>query len=186
MKKIIRILEEQGVDDSMIRLAPFALAKCRKDSYDHLNLLCGGQKKLMAGVTVGVIVLWLIKKFNERCRKDLKSKKTEARVSARELNQYLDAIQLVARLDHSIDQQALRAKAVYSLTERRKRNQTLSSDRYESKLEYQKMLGQIIAAARVGTNQSDNAIHDSLAKFLNSIGCTTLESKKFSRLNINK
>jgi hypothetical protein len=186
MKKIIRIIEEQRTDDSMLRLAPFALANYRKDSYDHLSLLCGGEKKLMAGVTVGVIVLWLIKKFYKRCQKDLKSKKTEGRVSVRELDQYLDSIQLVSRLDKSIDQQALRAKAVYFLFERQQRNQALSSDLNDSKLEYKKMLGQIIAATRVGTSQSENAVYDHLAKFLNSIGYTTLDGKEFNRRNIGK
>jgi len=121
MKKFIRLMEEQGADESLLKLAPFALAKYRKDSYDHLKLLCSGEKKLMATALSGVIVLWLIKKFNKRCQEDLK--KIERRDSFRELNPYLDSIQRVARLEMSIDQQALRAKAVDWLLDRRKRKQ---------------------------------------------------------------
>ena len=40
MKKFIRLMEEQGADELLLKLAPFALADYRKDSYDHLNLLC--------------------------------------------------------------------------------------------------------------------------------------------------
>jgi len=185
MKKILRILEEQKVDESLLKLAPFVLANYRKDSYDHLSLLCKGEKKLMAAVIIGVIVLWLIKKFYKRCQKDLKDKKNEGRTSDRELNQYLDSIQLVSRLDKSIDQQALRAKAVGFIFERRKRKQALSSDLNESKLEYEKMLGQIIDAVRGGTSHSENTIHNHFAKFLDSIGHTTLSGKKFNRRNIS-
>jgi hypothetical protein len=184
MKKFIRILEEQGVNESLLKLAPFALAKYRKDSYDHLDLLCSGEKKLMAAVIAGVIVLWLIQKFNKRCQEDLKKK--ERRDSCRELNQYLDSIQRVARLDMSIDQQALRAKAVDLLLDRRKRRQALSSDLKESKLEHQKMLGQLIDAIRVGTRHSETAIHRHLSEFLNSIRFTTLDGKPFTRRNINR
>jgi len=184
MKKFIRILEEQGVNESLLKLAPFALANYRKDSYDHLTLLCSGEKKLMAAVLSGVIVLWLINKFNKRCQEDLK--KNKRRDSFRELNQYLDSIQLVARLDVSIDQQALRAKAVDWLLDRRKRKQALSSDLKESKLEHQKMLGQIIEAIRSGTTHSENAIHRHLSEFLNSIRFTTLGGKPFTRRNINR
>jgi hypothetical protein len=184
MKKFIRILEEQGVNESLLKLAPFALANYRKDSYDHLNLLCSGEKKLMAAVIAGVIVLWLIQKFNKRCQEDLKKK--ERRDSFRELNQYLDSIQIVARLDTSIDQQALRAKAVDWLLDRRKRRQALSSDLKESKLEHKKMLGQLIDAIRVGTRHSENAIHRHLSEFLNSIRFTTLGGKPFTRRNINR
>jgi hypothetical protein len=184
MKKFIRMLEEQGVNESLLKLAPFALAKYRRDSYDHLNLLCSGEKKLMAAVLSGVIVLWLIKKFNKRCQEDLK--KNKRRDSFRELNQYLDSIQLVARLDMSIDQQALRAKAVDWLLDRRKRRQALSSDLKESKLEHQKMLGQLIDAIRVGTRHSENAIHRHLSEFLNSIRFTTLDGKPFTRRNISR
>ena len=184
MKKFIRMLEEQGVNESLLKLAPFALANHRKDSYVQLNLLCSGEKKLMAAVLSGVIVLWLIKKFNKRCQEDLK--KNKRRDSFRELNQYLDSIQLVARLDMSIDQQALRAKAVDWLLDRRKRRQALSSDLKESKLEHQKMLGQLIDAIRVGTRHSENAIHRHLSEFLNSIRFTTLAGKPFTRRNINR
>jgi len=184
MKKFIRILEEQGVNESLLKLAPFALANYRKDSYDHLNLLCSGKKKLMAAVIAGVIVLWLIKKFNKRCQEDLK--KNKRRDSFRELNQYLDSIQLVARLDVSIDQQALRAKAVDWLLDRRKHKLALSSDLKESKLEHQKMLGQLIDAIRTGTRHSENAIHRHLSEFLNSIRFTTLDGKPFTRKNISR
>ena len=185
MKKFLRILEEQKIDESLLMLAPFALANYRKDSYDHLNRLCRGGKNLMAGVTAGVIVLWLIKKFYKRCQKDLKDQKVEGRAFDRELNQYLDSIQLVSRLDKSIDQQALRAKAVVFLFETRKRKQALSSDLNDSKREYEKMLGQIIEALSGGTSHSENAIHTYLARFLNSIGYTTLNGKKFNRQNIS-
>jgi len=184
MKKFIRILEEQGVNESLLKLAPFALANHRKDSYDHLNLLCSGEKKLMGAVIAGVIVLWLIQKFNKRCQEDLK--RNERRDSFRELNQYLDSIQRVARLDTSIDQQALRAKAVDWLLDRRKRKQALSSDLKESKLEHQKMLAQIIEAIRGGTRHSETAIHRHLSEFLNSIRFTTLDGKPFTRRNISR
>jgi len=184
MNKFIRILEEHGVNESLLKLAPFALANCRKDSYDHLNLLCKGEKKLMAAVIAGVIVLWLIQKFHKRCQTDLK--KNESRDSFWELNQYLDSIQLVACLDTSIDQQALRVKAIDFLSDGRKRKQVLSSDLNESKLEHKKMLGQIIEAMRGGTNHSENAIHQYLSDFLNSISFTTLGGKPFTRQNINR
>jgi hypothetical protein len=184
MKKFIRILEEHGVNESLLKLAPFALANYRKDSYEQLGRLCKGEKKLMAAVIAGVIVLWLIKKFHKRCQTDLK--KNERRDSFRELNQYLDSIQLVARLDTSIDQQALRAKAVGFLLDRQQRKQALSSDLNESKLEHKKMLGQIMEALRGGTNHSQNAIHQYLSDFLNSISFTTLGGKPFTPQNINR
>lgn len=184
MKKIIRILEEQKIDESLLKMAPFALANYRRDSYDHLSLLCRGLKNLMAAVIVGATVLWLIKKFYKRCQKDLKDKRNEGRASDWELNQYLDSIQLVSRLDKSIDQQALRAKAVSFLFEKRKRRQALFHDLNESKLEYQKMLRQIIDAVRVGTHHSENAVHSDVAEFLNSLGYTTLSGKKFTRQSI--
>ena len=183
MKRILGILKEQPVDETLLKLAPFALAKYRKDSYDHLSLLCRGGKKLMAAVLVGVIVLWLIKKFHQRCQKDLKVKRNEGRASDREINQYFDSIQLVSRLDKSIDQQALRAKAVDFIFDRRNRKQVLSTDLNESKLEYKKMLGQIIEVVRIGTSHSENTLHDYLAKLLNSLGYTTLNGRKFNRQN---
>jgi len=186
MKKFIRILEEHGIDESYLKMAPFALANYRKESYDHLNLLCRGDKKLMAAVMVGVIVLWLIKKFHQRCWKDLKNHKRDGGAAERELNQYLDSIQLVSRLDKSIDQQALRAKAVRFISARRKQNKEISNDLNESKLEHKKMLGQIIGAMRGSSSHSENAIPTYLAKFLNSIGYTTLDGKKFNPQNIGK
>ena len=183
MKKLIRILDEQGVNESLLKLAPFALAKCRKDSYDHLNRLCKGEKKLMAAVIAGAIVLWLIHKFHGRCQKDLKKK--GRRDALQELNPYLDSIQLVARLDTALDQQALRAKAVDFLSDRRKRKQALSSDLNESKREHIQMLGQIIEAMRSGTSASEKVIYKHLIDFLNSLGYTTLGGKRFTRRNMN-
>ena len=183
MKKLIRILEEQGVNESLRKLAPFALANSRKDSYDHLNRLCKGEKKLMAAVITGVMVLWLIKKFHERCQKDLKKK--GRRDALQELNPYLDSIQLVARLDPALDQQALRTKAVDFLSDRRKRKQALSNDLNESKREHIQMLGQIIEAMRSGTSHSEKAIYKHLSDFLNSLGFTTSGGKPFTRRNMN-
>jgi hypothetical protein len=184
MKKIISILQKQGVDESLLKLAPFALEDYRRDSYAHLKLLCSGQKKLMAAVLSGVIVLWLILKFNRRCQQDLK--KNARRDSFQELDQYMDSIQLLARLDSSIDQQALRAKAIDWLLDRRKRKLALSHDLRQSQLEHQHMLGQIIEAVRAGTGQSETAIYRHLSEFLNSIGFTTLDGKPFTRRNINR
>jgi len=50
----------------------------------------------------------------------------------------LDSIQLVARLDTSIDEQALRLKAIGFLSDRQKQKQALSRDLNESELEYKK------------------------------------------------
>jgi hypothetical protein len=77
-----------------------------------------------------------------------------------ELNPYLDSIQLVARLDTSLDQQALRTKAVDFLSDGRKRKQALSNDLNESKREHIQMLGQIIEAMRSGTSHSEKAIYN--------------------------
>jgi hypothetical protein len=186
VKKLIRILEEQGVNESLRKLAPFALAKGRTDSHRHLNLLCRGEKKLMAAVLAGAIVLWLIQKFHKRCQEDLKGKKNEGGASDRELTRYLDSIQLVARLDTSVDQQALRVKAVDFLLDGRKRKQALSGDLRESDLEHKKMLGQIIEALRGTTRHSENAIRHHLSDFLNSLSFTTLGGKPFTPQNIIK
>jgi hypothetical protein len=86
----------------------------------------------------------------------------------------------------SIDQQALRAKAVDWLLDKRKRKQVLSSDLKESKLEHQKMLAQIIEAIRTGTRHSENALHRHLSEFLNSIRFTTLGGKPFTGRNVNR
>lgn len=184
MKKIISILEEQGADESLLKLAPFALADYRKDSYDRLSLLCSGEKKLMAAVLSGVIVLWLIQKFNQRCQEDLKM--NARRDSFQELNQYLYSIQLVARLDRSIDQQALRAKAVDWLLDRRNRRKALSNDLRQSQLEHRQMLGQIIEAVHAGTRHGETAIRGHLSEFLNSIRFTTVRGRPFSSRNINR
>jgi hypothetical protein len=138
----------------------------------------------MAAVLSGVIVLWLIQKFNQRCQEDLKM--NARRDSFQELNQYLYSIQLVARLDRSIDQQALRAKAVDWLLDRRNRRKALSNDLRQSQLEHRQMLGQIIEAVHAGTRHGETAIRGHLSEFLNSIRFTTVRGRPFSSRNINR
>jgi hypothetical protein len=184
MKKFIKILEEHGEDDSLRKLAPSALARYRKGSYHYLILLCQGEKKLMAAVLAGITVLWLIQKFHRRCLKDMK--RNDRSVSIRGLNQYLDSIQIVARLDPSIDQQRLRIKAVDFLSNWRQRNQALSFDLNQSKLEHKKMIEQIIEAMCSATGHSPITIHKRLSIFLNSISFKTLGGRPFTSRNINK
>jgi hypothetical protein len=98
----------------------------------------------------------------------------------------LEAIQLLSRLDASIDQQALRVKAVDFLLDRKKRRQALTCDVHESKLEHQRLLEQLIAALRTGTHRSENDSCRLLSRFLNSISFTTLGGRPFTRRNITK
>jgi hypothetical protein len=43
-----------------------------------------------------------------------------------------------------------------------------------------------IDAVQAGTGHSEKAVHEYLSAFLNSIGCTTLGGKRFTRQNISK
>jgi hypothetical protein len=64
-------------------------------------------------------------------------------------------------------------------------DQELSHSLTEAKKEYKAMIQQIIGAVQAGTGHSENAVHGYLATFLNSIGCTTLGGKRFTRQNIS-
>jgi hypothetical protein len=184
MKKIIRILEAQHLDSSWLRVAPFALAGYRKESYGKLTRLCRRKENLMAAVVAGVIGLYAAKKHIELCKKAAKAGKNASRDSDRELKKYLDAIWRVYLLDNSIDKQRLIEKAIGYLSG--KLDQELSHSLTEAKKEYKAMIQQIIDMVRAGTEHSENAVHEYLATFLNSIGCTTLGGKRFTRRNISK
>jgi hypothetical protein len=184
MKKIIGILEELKVDDIWLRVAPFALAGCRKESYGKLTRLCRRKETLMAVVVAGVLGLYSAKKHIELCKKAVKEGKNASRDSDRELNKYVDAIWRVYILDNSIDKQRLIEKAIGCLSG--KLDQELSHSLTEAKKEYKAMIQQIIGAVQADTGHSENAVHGYLATFLNSIGCTTLGGKRFTRQNISK
>jgi len=184
MEKIIRILEELKVDNAWLRVAPFALAGYRKESYGKLTRLCRRKETLMAVVVAGVIGLYSAKKHVELCKKAAKAGKNVSRDSDRELNKYLDAIWRVYLLDHSIDKQRLIEKAIGYLSG--KLDQELSHSLTATKKEYKAMIQQIIGAVQADTGHSENAVHGYLATFLNSIGCTTLGGKPFTRQNISR
>jgi hypothetical protein len=184
MEKIIRILEGLKVDDTWLRVAPFALACCRKESYGKLTRLCRRKEALMAVVVAGVIGLYSAKKHVELCKKAARAGKNASRDSDRELKKYLDAIWRVYLLDTSIDKQRLIEKAIGYLSG--KLDQELSHSLNEAKREYKAMIQQIIGTVQTGTGHSENAVHGYLSVFLNSIGCTTLGGKRFTRQNITK
>jgi hypothetical protein len=184
MKKIIRILEELKVDNSWLRVAPFALAGYRKESYGKLTRLCRRKETLMAVVVAGVIGLYSAKKHVELCKKAAKAGKNASRDSDRELKKYLDAIWRVYLLDNSIDKQRLIGKAIGYLSG--ELDQELSHSLTEAKKEYKVMIQQIIGAVQAGTGHSENAVHGYLAAFLSSIGCTNLGGKPFTRQNISR
>ena len=183
MKKIIRILEGLKVDDTWLRVAPFALAGCRKESYGKLTRLCRRKETLMAVVVAGVIGLYSAKKHVELCKKAARAGKNASRDSDRELNKYLDAIWRVYLLDTSIDKQRLIEKAIGYVSG--KLDQELSHSLTEAKKEYKAIIQQIMGAVQADTGHSENAVHGYLAAFLNSIGCTTLGGKRFTRQNIS-
>ena len=184
MKKIIKILEELKVDNSWLRVAAFALAGYRKESYGKLTRLCRRKKTLMAVVVAGVIGLYSAKKHIELCKKAATAGKNASRDSDRELGKYLDAIWRVYLLDHSIDKQRLIGKAIGYLSG--ELDQELSHSLTEAKKEYKAMLQQIIGAVQADTGHSENAVHRYLAAFLNSIGCTTLSGRRFTRQSLSK
>jgi hypothetical protein len=183
MKKIIRILEGLKVDDTWLRVAPFALAGCRKESYGKLTRLCRRKETLMAVVVAGVIGLYSAKKHVELCKKAVKAGRNASGDSDRELNKYLDAIWRVYLLDTSIDKQRLIEKAIGYVSG--KLDQELSHSLTEAKKEYKAIIQQIMGAVQAGTGHSENAVHGYLSAFLNSIGCTTLGGKRFTRQNIS-
>jgi len=184
MKKIISILKAQGVDNAWLRVAPFALAGYRKESYGKLARLCRRKEALMAVVVAGVIGLYAAKKHIELCRQAAKAGENAPRDFALELKKYWDAIRRVYLLDNSIDQQRLIEKAIGCLSGRLEPE--LSHSLTEAKKEYKAMIQQIIGTVRSGTEHSENAVHEHLATFLNSIGCTTLGGKRFTCRNISK
>jgi hypothetical protein len=184
MKKIIGILEELKVDNTWLRVAPFALAGCRKESYGKLTRLCRRKETLMGVVMAGVIGLYSAKKHVELCKKAAKAGKNTPRDSDRELKKYLDAIWRVYLLDNSIDKQRLIEKAIGYISGNLDRE--LSHSLTEAKKEYKVMIQQMIGAVQAGTGHSENAVHGYLAAFLDSIGCTTLDGRRFIRQNINK
>ena len=138
----------------------------------------------MAVVVAGVIGLYSAKKHIGLCKKAVKAGKNAYRDSDRELNKYLDAIWRVYILDNSIDKQRLIEKAIGCLSG--KLDQELSHSLTEAKKEYKAMIQQIIGAVQADTGHSENAVHGYLAAFLNSIGCTTLGGKRFTRQSISK
>lgn len=184
MKKIIRILQEVKIDSSWLRVAPFALAGYRKESYGKLTRLCRRKKYLMAVVAAGVIGLYSAKKHVELCKKAAKARRNANRDSDRELKKYLDAIWRVYLLDNSIDKQRLIGKAIGFLSG--KLDQELSHSLTEARKEYKAMIQQIIGAVRADTRLGENAVHEYLAAFLNSIGYTTLGGNRFTPQNISK
>lgn len=184
MKKIIRILEAQGVDNTWLCVTPLALAGYRKESYGKLTRLCGKKETLMVGVVAGVIGLYAARKHAELCRQAIKAGENASRDSNRELKKYLDAIWRVYLLDNSVDKQRLIAKAIGCLSGNQ--DQELSQSLAGAEKEYKAMIQQIIGAVQTGTGQSEYAVQGYLATFLNSIGCTTLDGKRFTRQNINK
>jgi hypothetical protein len=184
MKKIIRILEGLKVDDTWLRVAPFALAGCRKESYGKLTRLCRRKETLMAVVVAGVIGLYSAKKHVELCKKAAKAGKNASGDSDRELKKYLDAIWRAYLLDTSIDKQRLIQKAIGYVSG--KLDQELSHSLAEAKKEYKAIIQQIIGAVQTDTGHSENAVHGYLAAFLNSIGCTTLSGRRFTRQSLSK
>jgi hypothetical protein len=184
MKKIIGILQEAKIDNSWLRVAPFAFAGYRKESYGKLSRLCRRKEYLMAVVAAGVIGLYSAKKHVELCKTAAKARKNASRDSDRELKKYLDAIWRGYLLDNSIDKQRLIDKAIGCLSG--KFDHELSHSLAEAKKEYKAIIQQIIAAVRAGTGSSEYDVHADLATFLNSIGCTTLGGKPFTRRNISK
>jgi hypothetical protein len=138
----------------------------------------------MAVVVAGVIGLYAAKKHIELCKKAIKAGKNASRDSNRELKKYLDAIWRAYLLDNSIDKQRLIEKAIGYLSG--ELDQGLSHSLTEAKKEYKAMIQQIIGAVQAGTGHSEDAVHGYLATFLNSIGCSTLGGKPFTRQNINK
>jgi hypothetical protein len=96
----------------------------------------------------------------------------------------LDAIWRVYLLDNSIDKQRLIEKAIGYISGNL--DQELSHSLTEAKKEYKVMIQQMIGAVQAGTGHSENAVHGYLAAFLDSIGCTTLGGKRFTRQNISK
>jgi len=184
MKKIIGILKKAKLDNSWLRVAPFALAGCRKESYGQLTQLCRRKEHLMAVVAAGAIGLYSAKKHIELCKKAAKAGKNASRDSDRELKKYLDSIWRVYLLDNSIDKQRLIEKAIGCLSG--KMDQELSHSLAEAKKEYNAMIRQIIHAVRADTGLGEYAVRESLANFFNSIGCTTLGGKRFTRRSIGK
>ena len=184
MEKIIGILEELKVDNAWLRVAPFALTGYRKESYGKLTRLCRRKETLMAVVVAGVIGLFSAKKHVELCKKAAKAAQNAPGESDRELKKYLDAIWRVYLLDNSIDKQRLIEKAIGYLSGNL--DQALSHSLTEAKKEYKAMIQQIIGAVQTGTGYSEKAVHGYLATFLNSIGCTTLGGRRFTRRNITK
>lgn len=184
MKKIIGILKAAKIDNAWLRVAPFVLAGCRKESYGKLTRLCRRKEYLMAVVVAGVIGLYSAKKHVELCKKAAKAGKNASSDSDRELKKYLDAIWRVYLLDNSIDKQRLLEKAIGCLSG--KMDQELSHSLAEAKKEYKAIIRQIIDAVRADTGLGEYAVHESLANFLNSIGCTTLGGKRFTHRNIAK
>jgi hypothetical protein len=184
VEKIIRILEELKVDHVWLRVVPLALAGWRKESYGKLTRLCRRKAALMGVVVAGVIGLYSAKKHVALCRKAVKAGKDASSDSDRELNKYLDAIWRVYLLDNSIDKQKLMEKAIGCLSG--KLDPELSHSLTEARKEYKAIIQQIIGAVQAGTGHSENAVHGYLSAFLNSIGCTTLGGKRFTRPNISK
>lgn len=138
----------------------------------------------MAVVVAGVIGLYAAKKHVELCKKAIKAGRNSSRDSNRELKKYLDAIWRVYLLENSIDKQRLIEKAIGCLSG--DLDQELSHSLTEAKKEYKAMIQQIIGAVQAGTGHSEDAVHGYLATFLNSIGCSTLGGKPFTRQNIGK
>jgi hypothetical protein len=118
------------------------------------------------------------------CKKAVKAEKNASGDSDRELNKYLDAIWRVYLLDNSIDKRRLIEKALDCLSGNL--DQELSHSLTEAKKEYKAIIQQIMGAVQADTGHSENAVHGYLAAFLNSIGCTTLGGKRFTRQNISK
>ena len=138
----------------------------------------------MVGVVAGVIGLYSAKKHIELCKQAIRAGENASRDSNRELKKYLDAIWRVYLLDNSIDKQRLIAKAIGCLSGQL--DQEFYQSLAEAEKEYKAMIQQIIGAVQAGTGQSEYAVQGYLATFLNSIGCTTLDGKPFTRQNISK
>jgi hypothetical protein len=186
MEKLTELLKQHPtLAGDLLKLGSISLRDAREDSYDKLRRLCRGKQEIMVHAISCAVMLGFCKRVYENAQRGAKSnKKNAARHFGRELKSTWQAILKVSKLDPAIDAKALMIRALVVLKARLEND--FSWNLEKNKKEYARVLSALVDFLQSNTTHTKDATYSYLAAFLNSLGHTTLNGKRFTRQNIRK